>query len=252
MRIHCVSDLHVDFDVNSQWVDGLSSADYTDDVLIVAGDISDSLRSLERTLASLVAKFETVLFIPGNHELWVIRQRETDTSFAKFDQVNQVALEAGALTSFTTPEVSIVPLWGWYDYSFGALTPSLYQEWSDFQACRWPPGIDAGDVASRLDQLNDTEAPMHSAMLISFSHFVPRIDIMPGYIPEHQQRLYPVLGTVRLEHRIRQLGSQIHVYGHSHVNRTIAIDGVTYINNAFGYPHEATISAKELLCIHAC
>lgn len=41
----------------------------------------------------------------------------------------------------------------------------------------------------------------------------------------------------------------MHVYGHSHINRRARIDGVTYINNAFGYPGEGGISAKQLLCI---
>ena len=29
------------------------------------------------------------------------------------------------------------------------------------------------------------------------------------------------------------------------------MDDVVYINNAFGYPDETRISAKELLCIHS-
>jgi predicted phosphodiesterase len=53
-----------------------------------------------------------------------------------------------------------------------------------------------------------------------------------------------------LEQQIRLLRSDIHVYGHSHVNRRIEIGGITYINNAFGYPSETRIAAKRLLCIH--
>lgn len=37
--------------------------------------------------------------------------------------------------------------------------------------------------------------------------------------------------------------------GHSHLNRTVSIDGARYINNAFDYPHETRITAKELRCI---
>jgi predicted phosphodiesterase len=53
-----------------------------------------------------------------------------------------------------------------------------------------------------------------------------------------------------LDTQLRQLGSTLHIYGHSHVNRRIDIDGITYINNAFGYPQETRITAKQLLCIH--
>ena len=34
---------------------------------------------------------------------------------------------------------------------------------------------------------------------------------------------------------------------HSHLNRNKVLDGVTYINNAFGYPSETEISAKTIL-----
>jgi hypothetical protein len=39
------------------------------------------------------------------------------------------------------------------------------------------------------------------------------------------------------------------VYGHSHINRSVRIDGVDYVNNAFGYPGEERIAARRLLCI---
>jgi len=34
------------------------------------------------------------------------------------------------------------------------------------------------------------------------------------------------------------------------VNRQVKIDGITYINNAFGYPAEKRITAKHLLRIY--
>ena len=81
----------------------------------------------------------------------------------------------------------------------------------------------------------------------SVSHFVPRLDLMPARYPEKHKALFPVLGTERLEAQIRRLGSSKHFYGHSHLNRNKVIDGVTYINNAFGYPSETEISAKTIL-----
>jgi Icc-related predicted phosphoesterase len=89
-------------------------------------------------------------------------------------------------------------------------------------------------------------------MVVTFSHFLPRIDVMPSYIPRHRRMLYPILGSDRLERQLRLFKPSIHVYGHSHVNREVEIEGVTYINNAFGYPEETRITAKRLLCIHEC
>ena len=75
---------------------------------------------------------------------------------------------------------------------------------------------------------------------------------MPGFIPRSQKLLYPILGSAQLEQQLRRLDPQIHVYGHSHVNRHVNIDGVSYINNAFGYPSETWTTAKRLMCIHEC
>jgi predicted phosphodiesterase len=62
--------------------------------------------------------------------------------------------------------------------------------------------------------------------------------------------LYPVLGSTLLGQQIKEISPDIHVYGHSHLNRRVLIDGVTYINNALGYPSERKVTAKCLLCIH--
>ena len=53
MRVFAISDLHVDYDENDQWVAGLSTADYVDDLLILAGDVSDMPQRLGRTLERL-------------------------------------------------------------------------------------------------------------------------------------------------------------------------------------------------------
>jgi hypothetical protein len=34
--------------------------------------------------------------------------------------------------------------------------------------------------------------------------------------------------------------------GHCHLNRTVSIDSVRYINNAFGHPHETRATSKVL------
>ncbi|MEW8406943.1 MAG: hypothetical protein AB2688_19615, partial [Candidatus Thiodiazotropha taylori] len=82
---------------------------------------------------------------------------------------------------------------------------------------------------------------------ITFSHFLPRIDVMPNFIPHRFRDIYPVLGSPHLDTQIRALNSEIHIYGHSHVNRAVKIKGVRYINNAFGYPSETRIAAKRLM-----
>jgi predicted phosphodiesterase len=72
---------------------------------------------------------------------------------------------------------------------------------------------------------------------------------MPSFIPPEKRIVYPALGTILLEKQIQRLHSSIHVYGHTHVNQQVTKDGTSYINNAFGYPSETRITAKNLKMI---
>jgi predicted phosphodiesterase len=253
MRVFALSDIHIDYDANAKWVAGLSTTDYKNDVLILAGDVTDTLRLLEWCVSSLANRFRQVLFVPGNHDLWVIREDRGKDSLQKFAEVRRVVESSGAsMQAFRTPGLSILPLLAWYDYSFGAPSDELRGMWMDYRACRWPSGYSDQDVAAHFAGLNEPQVSPAGDMVITYSHFLPRIDVMPGFIPKSSRLLYPVLGSTHLDVQLRSLGSGMHVYGHSHVNRQVRIDGVTYINNAFGYPSETLITSKRLTCIHEC
>lgn len=250
MRIFAISDLHTDYSENRRWVKGLSLSDYTHDILIVAGDVSHVLSLLVETFAELKSRFREVLFVPGNHDLWVMRDDTVDDSFRKMVAIERLAKEHGVLTKpLILDTVSLIPLLGWYDYSFAELSGVLSSQWMDFSMCRWPDGVDDSKITRFLISRNEKYLSIEGKTVVSFSHFLPRIDVMPDYIPEPRRIVYPVLGTPLLEEQIRSLGSHIHVYGHSHVNRQVRLNGTVYINNAFGYPREKNITAKELTCI---
>jgi len=94
MRVFAISDLHVDYAANASWVASLPTSQYLDDILIVAGDVSNSLQQLEWALKTIAARFKKVLFVPGNHDLWVINDDRV-TSLAKFTQVCTVVEKVG-------------------------------------------------------------------------------------------------------------------------------------------------------------
>jgi predicted phosphodiesterase len=251
MRVFTLSDIHIDYDVNARWIANLSNAEYLDDALILAGDVTDSRRLLDWCLSALAKRFKKVLFTPGNHDLWVIREDREMNSLQKFDDVRAVVESNGAsMRAFRERGVSIIPLLGWYDYSFGEPSEELRSMWMDYRACRWPEGYTEKDVAEHFAALNDEQVRVAGDTVITYSHFLPRIDLMPEFIPTANKLLYPVLGSTRLERQLRSLNSSIHVYGHSHVNRHVKIDGVSYINNAFGYPNETWVTSKSLMLIH--
>lgn len=251
MRIFTVSDLHVDYRENARWVSGISRTEFTNDLLILAGDISDSIERIERTITEMSERFKKVLYVPGNHDLWVLRSKNVANSFDKFQKVREAVEQAGAsLEPFHGRTTTIVPLLGWYDYSFGEPSEELRRRWMDYRACRWPDDKAERDVTEHFTAMNEPIAAPSKPVVISFSHFMPRIDLMPSFVSERGRFLFPILGTHLLEEQIRRVGSSIHIYGHSHVNRRVVRDGVVYINNAYGYPSEGRITAKKLLCVH--
>lgn len=252
MRVFALSDIHVDFEPNARWVTALSNSDYQQDVLILAGDVSDSMDQFELCLDAFARRFRKVFFVPGNHDLWVIRDPAHINSLDKFDLIKAVIEACGAsMDAEIVDGVSIIPLFGWYDGSFGLLGPELAEVWMDFRACRWPVLWSETEITDHFIRLNDVQKIDKAQVTISFSHFLPRIDLMPWCIPPALRKIYPVLGSSRLERLIREIGPDIHVYGHSHVNRNVIIDGINYINNAYAYPHEERIAAKALQCIYS-
>ncbi|WP_136658824.1 metallophosphoesterase [Nitratireductor sp. XY-223] len=251
MRVFAISDLHVDYRENGRWVDALSLADFTDDTLILAGDLSDSLDRIEKNLALLSTRFRQVLYVPGNHDLWVLRDKGIADSHEKFRHVQKAVRNGGAsMQPVDCGKASIIPLLSWYDYSFGQPSDELRRRWMDFRACRWPDGSGDRDVAQHFIALNEPVPRPSRPVVITFSHFMPRIDLMPSFAPPRARMLFPVLGTELLDEQIRRAGASIHIYGHSHINRRTVRDGVLYVNNAFGYPNESRFTAKKLLRIY--
>ena len=263
-RIFAVSDLHVDLKQNRTWFEALSLFDYQDAALILAGDLSDNLDRLQTTLAWACQKFAQVFFVPGNHELWV-RSSECPDSIAKFWQVMQLCDALGVQTrpaqvgvSEATDGVWIVPLFSWYvqpEEGHDSLfvpkpgeDPTL-QMWSDKYFTRWPSdGVRVADYFLQLNQAHLTHP--YDAPIITFSHFLPRRDLIFS-TPEERQAMgvsphdpHPrfnfsrVAGCTGIEAQLRRIGSVIHVYGHQHRNRHRLINGVRYISHCLGYPRE--------------
>ena len=250
MRFFALSDIHVDYPENLNWVEAINSDAYRDDVLILAGDATDDLVLLSRILEGLRLKFGSVLFVPGNHELW-LREEDVDCSLEKFKVIRNLCESLGVETEVTHfGEVSVVPLYSWYDFSFGQPGRHLLRAWRDFRECRWPEYLDGAEAISNYFLgMNTGRLLVSNRKVISFSHFMPRIDLMPERIPEKRRMVYPVLGSESLGKQVSQLNPDIHIYGHSHVNRGIEVDDIYYVNNAFAYPSEEGISRKKLHCV---
>ena len=76
------------------------------DVLLLAGDISDDLDVIRHSLFTLRQTFQTVFYIPGNHELWV-RGEPGDARYALHDKLLVPGL-VGQSVCFTFPYLRVL------------------------------------------------------------------------------------------------------------------------------------------------
>jgi hypothetical protein len=241
MRLFATSDLHADFKENFRLLEELPATAYRDDALIVAGDISDRFEIIRDTLLLLRSKFRHVLFTPGNHELWV-RGVEFD-SIEKFQRVLKLCDEMHVTTKpLRLDTFWVVPLFSWYD---GVFEPEMKDEqavaqrsWADFHFCKWPE--EARPLADYFLRLNEPHLKPYDAPVVTFSHFIPRSDLLP---PKEYLRitwLSNVSICAALDDQIRALKSKVHVCGHTHTTIDRVLDGVRYVQNAVRYPRERT------------
>ena len=273
MRVYALSDLHVDYKRNMSLVQQMSDIEYADDVLLLAGDISHDLDLLKSCLSLLRAKFRCVFFVPGNHDLW-IRRKECVDSIAKFWHILNLCQSLNVETSPAkvggledTAGVWIVPLYSWYvkpeEGDCSLFVPKAGDDptlpmWSDNRFTRWPTSKNGEPTADYFLRLNEKNIRrVYDAPVISFSHFLPRTDLI--FSSDHEKKAsrirrkdrHPkfnfsrVAGCTCLENQIRQLSSAVHVYGHQHRDRFRRVDEVLYVSHCLGYPHDRTTSSSS-------
>jgi predicted phosphodiesterase len=231
MRIWAISDLHSDFHENRRLLERIPAGEHRGDALIVAGDVAGSLAVVSDVLGSLRSRFAEVFFVPGNHELWV--RGEPRDSVEKF---HAVLAACRAVDVRTAPAkvggAWVVPLFSWYDASFdvhGEGEEETLEAWSDRYFCRWPEG--AGRIDRLFAEMNAPHLRAYDAPVVTFSHFVPRPDLLPPVRWLRFKGLPLVAGSVEIDAQLRRTGAAVHVYGHTHIPDDRVLDGVRYVQN---------------------
>jgi len=219
---------------------------HQEDTLIIPGDISHDLQDISRCLSLLTNRFQHVFFTPGNHEMWIKDEPNLTDSVAKLNSVLELCQNIDVKVA---PEcidgVWIVPLFSWYDGTLGVndvLTDQdkeiMKTSWSDYYYCKWPKDYNPAQELHNRNEAFIQSFQAEGLPVISFSHMVPRRDLLP---PSHhlQLKFLPSLsGSTTLENQIRRLNSTVHVFAHSHINGERNFEGIRYIQNSLGYPRE--------------
>jgi hypothetical protein len=251
VRLLAISDLHVGAARNREALRQLpaSPADW----LIVAGDLCEDRTLFSEALALLARRFARVIWVPGNHELWLT---ERPPAFASSPLKYAGLVAAARRLGVVTPEdpfpvwppsgAVIVPLCTLYDYSFRpdevplAEVPRWAAETSNLGADE--ALINASPLAGMVEwcasRCEETEARLAAevppdARTVLVGHYPLRRDLVR--IPRIP-RYTPWCGTRRTEDWHIRYRAVVAVSGHLHVRRTDWRDGTRFEEVSFGYP----------------
>ncbi len=253
MKLWAIADLHLAAEANREGLRLL--APHPDDWLIVAGDVCESLDLFAEALEWLTSRFRQVIWVPGNHELWLTdRGLAPRGSVAKYKALVDAARRARVLTpedEFVAWPPSgdvIVPLCTLYDYGFRPDTVARKDvvPWAaefrnvaaDEHLINPAPFADMDEwCAQRCDETETRlarELPP-DAHTILVGHFPLRQDLVR--IPRIP-RFTPWCGTRRTDDWHRRYRAIVAVSGHLHVRRTDWRDDTRFEEVSLGYPKQ--------------
>jgi 3',5'-cyclic AMP phosphodiesterase CpdA len=251
-----VSDLHVGHPDNRRIVERLqprSQADW----LIVCGDVSEAIRDVEWALSLLGERFATVIWVPGNHELWTLPDDPVELrGERRYRHLVDICRRIGILTpedpypiwSGEGGPATIAPLFLLYDYTFGLnIAPTM--EAALARAHR--AGVVCGDeFMLHPDPYPNRAAWCHARVKEAELRLGARDTDMPTVLVNH----FPLIdqptrvlrhpefaqwcGTRRTADWHRRFQAAAVVYGHLHIPRTTWHDGVRFEEVSLGYPRE--------------
>ena len=253
MRLWAIADLHLAAEVNREALRTLPR--FPEDWLIVAGDVCENTDLFTEALDWLSRRFAQVIWVPGNHELWLTDRTTAPLgSVAKYDALVAIARRLGVLTP-EDPFVAwppsgevIVPLCTLYDYSFRPDTVPLTNvvSWAaelrnvaaDEHLINPAPFAGMADwCAQRCAYTEDrlTRELPAGARTILVGHYPLRQDLVR--IPRIP-RFTPWCGTRLTEDWHRRFNASVVVSGHLHVRRTDWRDGTRFEEVSLGYPKQ--------------
>ncbi|GAA1106246.1 metallophosphoesterase [Nocardiopsis metallicus] len=254
--LFAISDLHVRYEANRAFTEALvPSSD--EDWLLVAGDVADTADEVLETMGALASRFATVVWVPGNHDLWTL---PADPVRLRGEERYLYLVEGLRSLGVHTPEdpypvwegadgpVTVVPLFIGYDHTFrpeGARTKAqaLAAAHASGVVCTDEyllhpdphPGRDAWCRArlaytrARLDSLS----PDMTTVLVNHYPLVRE----PTRVLRHPE-FAQWCGTEETADWHLRYRARAVVYGHLHIPRTISVDGVPHTEVSLGYPRE--------------
>jgi 3',5'-cyclic AMP phosphodiesterase CpdA len=254
--LFAISDLHITYPENRRIVESLRP-ESQEDWLIVCGDVSETIEDVEWALGLLRERFTTVVWVPGNHELWT---PPDDRVALRGEARYQYLVDACRRIGVLTPEdpypiwegrggpAIIVPMFVLYDYTFGC-NIALTKEAALARAHA------AGVVCSDEFLLHPDPYPSRAAWCHARVHATEhRLMALDCSVPTVLINHFPLIheptrvlrhpefaqwcGTTRTADWHRRFKANAVIYGHLHIPRTTWHDGVRFEEVSLGYPRD--------------
>lgn len=253
-----ISDLHVGYQANRLIVEALRP-EHEDDWLLVAGDVAERTTDILWALGTLTRHFSTVIWLPGNHELWT--PPDDPVQLRGEQRYRHLVDEARAL-GVITPEdpyplwegpqgpVAVVPMFLLYDYTWRDGVPGARTKDEALARAR-----EAGVVCTDEMFLHPDPLPGRDdwcrARVAETARRLDALDpglptVLANHWPLHREPTqilhYPEFalwcGTEATEDWHTRYRAAEVVYGHLHIPRVIWRDGVRFTEVSLGYPRE--------------
>jgi len=251
-----ISDLHISYEENREIVRGLRP-DTPDDWLIVAGDVAETVADVRWALGLLAERFAKVVWVPGNHELWTMKDDPVQArGVARYEALVALCRELGVVSPedeypVWTGEggpVRITPLFLGYDYTWCAPGTSTKEESLAYAhntgvVCTDEYYLHHDPYPSRDDwcraRVAETERRLlgcdQSVPFLFVNHYpLVREPTRVLHYPEFAQWCGTEL-TADWHTRFNTAGM---IYGHLHIPRITHHDGVKFQEVSLGYPRE--------------
>lgn len=253
-----ISDLHVAHKGNEHIVDAIRPSG-PGDWLIAAGDISERTDDIIDTLRRLKARFDTVIWVPGNHELYTTAKDPLQIfGVARYDYLVQACRDIGVITPEDiyplfdpgdgTPPVRVVPMFLLYDYTF---RPEGTSTALQALAVAREANVVATDEFLLSPEPYSTRDAWSRARIEATRARLEAIDpaeqtILINHWPLRREPcdalMYPEFalwcGSELTADWHTRFNAAACVYGHLHIPRTTWYDGVRFEEVSVGYPRE--------------
>jgi 3',5'-cyclic AMP phosphodiesterase CpdA len=228
-----------------------------EDWLLVAGDVGEKAEDIEWVLRTLSGRFGTVVWVPGNHDLWAHpRDPMVLRGEARYQHLVQVCRDLGVITPEDPYPVwdgpggplVIVPLFVLYDYSF---RPDGARTKEEGLALAYQAGLMGTDERHLYPDPYPSREAWCQARLDAT---LPRLEALDPALPTILVSHFPLTreptrilrypafaqwcGTEQTADWHRRFRAQAVVYGHLHIPRTTWEDGVRFEEVSLGYPRE--------------